>query len=196
MVAPSTALEVVIVTVPGCDPYTQLDGCEGGGGGECMTSVPGMDYTTSCPGGGGTGGGTGGTGGGGAGGSVPTTPPTDPYIPAGAFAEGPLAWAGCVLLVIGSGVSIDIVASKFASWWEAQQAFQIAARSLDIAISMQRQGYEIDPNELSLLMYKKEQALQRRDDAVGAVEEATGNSTLALLAAGVGCGAAALLPTP
>ena len=39
-------------------------------------------------------------------------------------------------------------------------------------------------------------AEMRRNDAVGAVTEMTGDSVLDLIGAGVTCGAAALAPTP
>lgn len=61
---------------------------------------------------------------------------------------------------------------------------------------MQRDGYAIDSAHIDLLYYKVEQTTLRRDDAVGAVREATGVSFLALAGAALACGAAAAAPTP
>jgi hypothetical protein len=65
---------VVVIGKPGCDPYMDINFCEGGGGGTCISSASAGDtlvYTSGCEpgggggtiGGGGDGGGSGGTGG-------------------------------------------------------------------------------------------------------------------------------------
>ena len=74
---------VIVIGDPGCDPYTSLDWCEGGGGGACMSSTgpgdPTQVYVAGCePGAGPGGGGTGG-GGGGGGGSTGGTAPCPDY---------------------------------------------------------------------------------------------------------------------
>jgi hypothetical protein len=112
------------------------------------------------------------------------------------FEEGPFLWAACVLAIVGGEVSVDVVGDKFVSWYDAHKALVAARRSLDVTLQMQRDGYVIDPAAIELLYYKVEQAGLRRDDAVGAVEEATGVSILTLIAAGLTCGAAAAAPTP
>lgn len=128
-------------------------------------------------------------GGGGGGGGTPSAEPT-PYD------QGPLLWAACVLAVIGGTYSVDVVADKFVAWYEAHRALVAAQRSLNAVLGMQRDGAVFDEAYIALLAYKVEQAKQRRDDAVGAVKEATGVSVLTLLGAGVACGAAAVAPTP
>jgi len=73
---------------------------------------------------------------------------------------------------------------------------QDATRNVEIAHQWMAQGRHIGPDPLALLNYKQEMALQRRADAVDAVKDATGVSAVALLAAGLACGAAAVAPTP
>jgi hypothetical protein len=191
---------IIVIGDPSeCDPYSSLDWCEGEGGGTCLTSVPGGDdplapalgdfeiTTSGC-----TGGGTGsGSTGGGIGGTGTTSP--NPYAPKDEFAEGPLLWAACVLAFVGGVVSVDDVADKFGGWWDAQQYLQRAQRNLELA---QSAGTSVDPGVLEAYVLRRDLAIQRRDDAVGAVEDATGVSILTLIAAGVACGAAAVAPTP
>jgi hypothetical protein len=112
------------------------------------------------------------------------------------FEEGPFLWAACVLAVVGGGYSVETVGQKFVGWYDAHKLLVSARRSLDATLQMQRAGYVFDPAMIELLYYKVEQATQRRDDAVGAVEEATGVSIVTLLAAGLTCGAAVAAPTP
>lgn len=63
---------IVVVGTPKCDPYLDLNWCQGDGGGDCMTSAAGGPSSpdamtlSGCPG----------SGGGGGGGSLPS--PTDP----------------------------------------------------------------------------------------------------------------------
>lgn len=64
------------------------------------------------------------------------------------------------------------------------------------ALFMQRQGYYVDPHDLDMAYYRLEVATERRDDAVTAVEEATGVSVITLVGAAFACGAAAAAPTP
>jgi hypothetical protein len=178
---------------PDCDMWWKPD-C-----GACATSAIGspedMQGTSGCPGGGtgpapvgdpyNPGGGSGGTG-----------TPSDPYAGSGAFQEGPLAWAVCVLTVIGGVYSVDQVADRFVEWWNAQQELQQLRRALDFTLSMQRDGYEYDPAALNLLFFQVDEAVRRRDNAIGAVKDATNTSYLALAGAALACGAAALAPTP
>lgn len=179
-------LPPITVTVPQCDPWTDLNWCEGsGGGGDCMTGTieDGMSLS-SCP----IGSGGGETGGGGAGGTG-----SEGDAEPAPFTEGPLLWGACVLAVSGAVISIDDVADKFADWWEAERAMRSARAALSF---MYDSGYPYDPNALALAQYRLEQATQRRDDAAGAVRDATGVSFTALIAAGLSCGAAAFMPTP
>lgn len=75
---------VVVIGKPGCDPYTDINFCEGDSGGACMASTLPNDtsfvHTAGCAGGGGSTGGTGGTGGsGGSGSSGGTQAPCPDY---------------------------------------------------------------------------------------------------------------------
>jgi hypothetical protein len=188
---------------PSCDPWTSPDWCAGDGE-PCITSaVDDPEYlaVTGClPGGGGPGGGAT---------TCPTWDPTcsaDPpdggddsgagQPPPTPYAEGPLLWAACVLAVVGSTYTVDVVGSKFVAWYDAHRALVHAERALNAAYEMMRDGYEFDPDAVRLLEFRVELAEQRRNDAVGAVEEATGVSVLTLLGAGFACGAAIAAPTP
>jgi hypothetical protein len=192
--------EVIVIGTPVCDPYQQLDGsCDGGGA--CLTSMEsgtgGFDGVSAC----GTGGGGAGTadpgtgaGGGGSGSTSPGTTTQPSVDGTGAFKEGPLLWGACVLAVINSVYSIDKVAGKFEDWWTAQRAYQLAyANWKHLLQNPERQLYD---GQLYDLEFRMDIAEMRRDDAAGAVSEMTGDSLFSLLAAGVACGAAALLPTP
>jgi hypothetical protein len=73
-----------VIVIGKCDPYTDINWCEGGGGGTCMSSTPAGDttlvYTSGCepaPVGGGGSGGTGGSGG--SGGTGGTSTPCPDY---------------------------------------------------------------------------------------------------------------------
>jgi hypothetical protein len=180
-----------------CDPWLDPNWCQGGGGGQCMTSTIGtgetpylsseeMSYLSSCPDGGWGGGGAGGggaTGGGSAGESSFTGP----------AAEGPLAWAACVLAVLGSAYSIDQVAGAFESWYDAQRDYESARRMLD---AIQANPGSTTPETIALWEFRVEYHANRRDDAVNAVRERVGGSYWTLLGAGAACGIAAFLPTP
>lgn len=91
---------------------------------------------------------------------------------------------------------MEVVGNKFGAWYDAHKALVSARQNLDYALRMQREGYVWEPGTIELLYYKLDQAVMQRDDAVGAVEEATGVSILTLIAAGFACGAAAAAPTP
>jgi hypothetical protein len=197
----STSVFLDPVIVKGCDPtITECedddgwDSCAASGTG---TSNPELGSIEGC-GGGGAGaddGGAVGSGGGGGDGTLrePICPDYGCLTP---YEEGPLLWAGCVLALVGGGMSVDIVGDKFVAWYDAHKALVSARRALDTTLAMQRAGYVINPADIELLFYKVEQATLRRDDAVGAVEEATGVSIVTLLAAGFTCGAAVAAPTP
>jgi hypothetical protein len=173
-----------------CDPLLSIDWCSGGGG-TCASSTPApgladpMEATVmGCPGG--DGGGTG-SGSGGSGGTV--SPPAAPTP----FNEGPLAWAACVLAVLGATYSVDQVAGQFSDWWEAQRAYESAKRMLD-AIYANPQG--VSQETTALWEFRVEYQRDRVVAARSAVMDATNTSYWALGTAAVGCGAAAFLPTP
>lgn len=179
-------LPPITVTVPHCDPWTDLNWCEdsggGGGGGICMSSFgSGFEMSiSSCPIGGGGGGGS---TGGGTGGSTMTGP----------AAEGPLAWGACVLAVLGSVYAIDQVSAQFESWYDAQKELESAVRMLD---AIQANPESVSPETMSLWEFRVEVARARRDDAIGEVRNVVNSSYWALGTAAVSCGFAAFLPTP
>lgn len=180
-------LPPVTVTVPQCDPWTDLNWCEASGGGEgggtCMSGLgTGFEMSiSSCPIGGGGGGG--GSTGGGTGASTMTGP----------AAEGPLAWGACVLAVLGSVYAIDQVSAQFASWYDAQKDLESAVRTLE---SLQANSGSVTPEMMSLWEFRVDVARTRRDDAIGAVRSLVNASYWALGTAAVSCGFAAFLPTP
>jgi hypothetical protein len=182
-------------TPPECDPYLMLGGC----GDNCEMSAPEIDDPEYI-----------GLAGCNDSGPANPGPGDDEDLPDGGFGtpdtgeepkltpydEGPFLWAACVLAVVGSAYSVEVVGNKFAAWYDAHKALVSARRALDIAREMQQNGYVFEPATLQLMYYQLDQAVMRRDDAVGAVEEATGVSILTLIAAGFACGAAAAAPTP
>lgn len=143
-----------------------------------------------CPPGGGGGTGSGEGGGGGAGTGTIAPPAATP------FDAGPFLWAACVLGIVGGTFSVEVVGDKFVAWYDAHQALVSARRALNATLQLRRSGYWINPDAVALLELRVEIATERRDDAVGAVEEATGVSILTLIGAGLACGAAAAAPTP
>lgn len=189
-------LPPVIVTVPHCDPSTDLNWCEGsgdGGGGQCMSGAGSEMSISSCPIGGGPGGGGGSTGAttGGSSGSSTGSPTGSSFT--GPAAEGPLAWAACVLGVLNSAYSIDQVAGAFQSWYDAQRDYESARRMLD-AIYANPAG--TTQETISLWEFRVEYKRDQRDAAIDAVHQSVGGSYWALLGAGAACGVAAFLPTP
>lgn len=186
-------LPPITVTVPQCDPWTDLNWCEESGGrGDCMnSSAPGLEMSiSSCPIEGGGGGGWGGTGTGD--GTIETG--TDPGTGfAGPAAEGPLLWGACVLAVLGSAYSIDQVAGAFESWWAAQREYQSARRMLD---AIQANPGSATPEMISLWEFRVEYARNRRDDAMEEVGNLVNASYWTMAGAAAACGAAAFMPTP
>jgi hypothetical protein len=173
---------------PPCDPYLTIGGCDD----NCEMSAPGMDDpehvgiagcnqtgTNPAPGDGNWGGGG--------------TPGTGEEEPETAYEEGPLAWAACVLAVLGATYSVDQVAGVFGDWWEAQRAYDSAKRMLD-AIYANPQG--VSPETTALWEFQVQYHRDRVVAARSAVVSATNTSYWALGTAAVGCGAAAFLPTP
>lgn len=189
--SPACCEEVVVVAPappPTCDPYTDVNWCQGSGGGQCMMSGGGtaeMQGLATCEGG--PGGGSTGPGdpGGGGGGTVPGVAPEP---------DGPLLWGACVLAVIGSIYTIDQVGAKFEAWWEAQKAYNRAKAVYEYAWA-NRESL-VDPSSLAIAEMQMEFAEQRRDDAVGAVHDLTGASYITLGAAALTCGPAIFAPTP
>jgi len=183
-------LPPITVTVPHCDPWTDLNWCEdsgdGGGGGEqCMSSFgSGSEMSiSSCPiggGGGPIGGGRTGTG-------------NSESSFTGLAAEGPLAWAACVLAVLNSAYNIEQLAGAFEGWWDAQRDYESARRTLDAILENPN---AVTPETLSLWEFRVEQHQDRRDAAIDAVHQMVGGSYWSLLGAGAACGMAAFLPTP
>lgn len=179
---------------PACDPYLTLGGCDD----NCEMSAPGMgdpEYVGLA--------GCNDTGAGptpGDGEDLPDggfgTPDTGEEPKLTPYDEGPFLWAACVLAAVGSAYSVEVVGNKFVAWYDAHKGLVSASRNLETALRMQRDGYVWEPGTIELLYYKLDQAYMRRDDAVGAVEEATGVSILTLIGAGFACGAAAAAPTP
>jgi hypothetical protein len=172
---------------PDCDMWYKPD-C-----GACATStVIGPDDVqtpSSCPGGGGTGPAPGGdpyTGGG-----APGTTPPPPGV--NAYQEGPLAWGACILAILGTGYTIDQVASAFEGWWHAQQAYESAKRMYDAIVANPE---STSPEAIQLWEFQMEYYKNRRDDAFGVVKERTGATGWALVGAAAACGVAAFLPTP
>jgi hypothetical protein len=104
-----------------------------------------------------------------------------------------LAWAACVLAVLGTTYSVDQVADAFTKWWDAQRAYESAKRTLD-AIYANPQA--VSPETAGLWEFRVEYHRDRRDAAMNAVSDATNTSYWALAGAAVACGAAVFLPTP
>lgn len=110
---------------------------------------------------------------------------------AAAFSEGPIAWAICVLGLVGSTMSVMDVADKFQAWHAAWQD-ALGAHALWQA-TVQNNA---DPVTQQLYEYQYRQARQRQEDAKGDVQSATNMSYVGLGLAALGCGAVALAPTP
>jgi hypothetical protein len=108
-----------------------------------------------------------------------------------AFNQGPLLWGGCVLGVIGSGLSIYQVADAFQSWYDSYQAAEGAYNIWQATVTN-----HADPLTRQLYEYEYRQARQRQEDMKGAVASATNTSYVALGAAALACGALVLAPTP
>jgi hypothetical protein len=184
-------LPPVIVTVPHRDPSTDLNWCQGSGddgGGQCMSGAGYEMSISSCP----IGSGPGGGGGGSVGGGGSTDGSTGGSF-TGPAAQGPLAWAACVLGVLNSAYSIDQVAGAFQSWYDAQRDYESARRMLD-AIYANPAG--TTQETISLWEFRVEYKRDQRDAAIDAVHQSVGGSYWALLGAGAACGIAAFLPTP
>lgn len=124
----------------------------------------------------------------------------DPGVPTGggdssgdsqAYAQGPIAWGGCILGIVGSTVSIYDVADKFESWYNAYQDAQ-GAYNLWMA-TVQNNA---DPVIQQLYEYQYRQAVLRQNDAKEDVVSATQTSGFTLGGAALVCGALALAPTP
>jgi hypothetical protein len=108
----SILLDDVVVTVPGpttgtCDPLTDLNFCQGGDDGACMTgispSIGDFDSLSGCPDGGGTGE-TGGTGSPGFGTEEPVYGlPGDADGDGDTWDDGPGAWIMCISAILGMG---------------------------------------------------------------------------------------------
>lgn len=127
--------------------------------------------------------------GGGGGGGDPA-PPED-TDPAKSYEQGPLLWTVCVLAMLNSTYTVAQVADKFEAWYKAYREAEGLQRLYQAIIENNP-----DPAMRQLYEYQYKQALQRQEDARGAVSEATGASAWALLGAGLACGASALVPTP
>lgn len=169
--------DCIMSSAPTDPEQATVQGCTGGGGGS--------DGGSTGPG---DGGGSGGSGdGSGTGGDDGTGP----------FAEGPLAWAVCVLTVTGYGMSVDDVADKFETWWQTEKAVRRADAILKDLIGLRESGaYYVSESDMDMAYYRVEVATEARDAARGDVSSATGVSWAALGAAALACGASALLPTP
>jgi hypothetical protein len=179
-----------------CDE--SLQNCSGE---DCMTSLPGGEIgeTTvlACEGGDGggpIGGGDADTGGSGGYGDSSGTGGDD--YGTGPFAEGPLAWAICVLAVAGAGVSIDDVGDKFESWWQSEKNLRRAHEVVEDLLGLRESGYYVSENDMDMAYYKIDVAVEARDAAKDDVHDATGVSWLALGGAAVACGASVLIPSP
>lgn len=175
-------LPPVTVTVPQCDPYTDLNWCQesGGGGGDCMTSTAAGDGLTlsSC---GGSGGGS--SGGGGGGGGTTTFPPT--------IDEGPGAFAACVgtlLVVLGTTATMEPLAHDL---YAARNDYHSAQRMFD-AVMANNPSLEME----LLYAHRLEVAKNGYDGAVRGYAAGAGASVLAVAAAVVACSPGLLLPTP
>lgn len=173
-------LEPVIV-VAECDPYTSISWCEDDGDGDCMTSNVGPETDLM-----------GLSGCGETGGTKPVPPPgEDPQKTP--YQVGPLAWAACVLAVLGSAYSVDQVAGTFTEWWGAQQDLESARRMLD---AIRANPAAVSQETVALWEFRVEYHRNRRDAAMNSLVGATNTSYWALAGAAAACGAAAFLPTP
>jgi hypothetical protein len=172
----------------GCtlDPVT-VTACPGGGSyPDCFTLVD-VDYAYNCMYDGTCNSNYSWNWGGGSGGGSPTGSPPSSYD------EGPLAWAACVLAVVGSGIAFDQVADAFQSWWTAQKDYEAAQRMYNAVLVNSAQ---VSAETVQLWEFRVQYQRDRRDDALGSVREKVGASNVALLVAAASCGAAAFLPTP
>lgn len=150
--------------------------------------------STQLPGGGGGEGGADSGGwpsGGGDSGSGDGGDDDDPEEEQSAYQQGPLLWAVCILAIVGSTQSIWEVANKFEAWYKAYQDAEGAQRLWQATVQNNP-----DPVTQQLYEYQYKQARLRQDDAKGDVSSATGVSVVALVAAGLACGATALVPVP
>ncbi|HKP75423.1 MAG TPA: hypothetical protein VJT67_07745 [Longimicrobiaceae bacterium] len=116
-----------------------------------------------------------------------TAPEGDPQ----AFNQGPILWAGCVLAMAGSTLSVMDVLSAFQDWYSA---YQNATGAYNLWQATIQNG--ASPETQQLYEYQYRQALQRQEDMKRAVSSATNISYLTLGGLALACGAAILAPTP
>lgn len=179
-------LPPITVTVPQCDPWTDLNWCQesgGGGGQDCMFDV-GFGYggglaLSSCPGGGG------GDGGGGEGSDNGfPSPSPDQY-------EGPGAFAACVaslFVLMGSTSMMEPLAH---SLYDARNGYHSARRMYD-AVMANNPSVEME----LLYEHRLEVAKDAYDDAVQGYALGAGASVIAVIGAVAVCSPGLLLPTP
>lgn len=175
-------LPPITVTVPACDPYTDLSWCQdsgGGGGQECMSGV-GFGYggelaLSSCPD----------AGSGGGGGDDGFLPP-----PSGQT-EGPGAFAACVaslFVLMGSTAMMDPLAHGL---YDARNAYHSTRRMYD-AVMANNPSVEME----LLYEHRLDAAKSAYDDAVQGYALGAGASVLSVIAAVAVCSPGLLLPTP
>lgn len=184
--APSNdyVLPPITVTVPACDPYTDLNWCQdsgGGGGQECMSGI-GFGYggglaLSSCPD---TGGGGGDTDGG-----FPSPPGS------GSGTEGPGAFAACVaslFVLMGTTAMMEPLGH---SLYDARNAYHSTRRMYD-AVMANNPSVEME----LLYEHRLETAKSAYNDAVEGYAFGAGASAVVVIAAVAVCSPGLLLPTP
>jgi hypothetical protein len=183
-------LEPVVVVgtprQPGCDPYTDVNFCQGDDGGVCMTGIsPALgDFSTvtGCPD---TGGSTGTGSSPGAGQQpAPTMPPLPAYEGPGTF----VACMGTLLLLMGTTASMEPLAHNL---YESRNKYDSARRMYDAVMANQ-------PSlEMELLYeHRVDVAKNGYDDAVRDYALGAGATVLAVGGAALVCSPGMILPTP
>jgi hypothetical protein len=173
-------LDPVVIVVPGgCDPYTDINFCEGSGGGSCISGVsPSLgDFDTLA--------GCGEPGGGGGGTKTPSRPPPTPTD------EGPGTFAACIgalLVLAGTTATMQPLAEGV---YTARNEYD-SARRMYSAVQANNPSLEME------LLYESRVAAARTnyDNAVQSYAVAAGASVLTVIGAVVVCSPGLILPTP
>lgn len=179
-----TTLDPVVVVgtpQPGCDPYADLNFCQGDGGGDpCMTGIsPSLGDFSTVSGCTDTGGSTGGGGSPDAG-----QEPTPVY-------EGPGAFAACVgtlLVLMGTTAAMEPLAHNL---YDARNNYDSAKR-MYTAVMANNPSVEME----LLYAHRVELAKNGYDDAVRDYALAGGTTVMAVVGAVVVCSPGLILPTP
>ena len=190
--SPACCDEVVVIAParpPTCDPYTDVNWCQGSGG-QCITSFSGVQMLgpSGCGDGGGGSTGTGGGGGyTGGSGSAPLPPP-DALPPPN---EGPGLFAACVGALAGVMIGTATMQPTAENLYEARNEYDSAKR-MYAAVMANNPSLEME----LLYAHRVEVARSSYNDAVLGYAVAGGATVGAVIAAVVVCSPGLILPTP